>query len=151
MPETAIFRDFSRKRLPIFFTIDDETFHCRKALGAELLQEAMLKFKGAREDGGDITAANVLEKISDALSILMMVESHARFMAAVKDRDREEPIDLGQLTEIFQWLIEKYTARPTEALPGSSTSLETDNAGIDSPAGVQQLELIPSSLPFQDF
>ena len=137
MAETAIFRDFSRKRLPIYFTIDEERFDCRKALGAELLQDAMLKFKGAREDGGDITADNVLTKISDALEILMLTDSHKRFMAAVTDRDREEPIDLGQLTEIFQWLIEKYTARPTEALPNSLTSSENGNAGTDSPAGVQ--------------
>jgi hypothetical protein len=144
MPETAHFRDFSRKRLPVYFVIDGEEFHCRKALGAELLQDAMIKFKDAHADGGDITAVNVLEKISDALEILMFEESHARFMAAVKDRQREEPIELGQLTEIFQWLIERYTARPTEALPDSSNSSETDNAGTDSPAGVQLPESTPS-------
>lgn len=142
MSETAIFRDFSRKRRPIYFTIDDETFSCRKALGAEVLQDAMLKFKSARSDGGDVTAENVFVKISDALEILLLPESHERFMAAIKDKNREEPIDLVQLTEIFQWLIEQYTQRPTEALGDSSTSSKTDNAGTDSPAGAPLAESI---------
>lgn len=145
MSETAIFRDFSRKRRPIYFVIDEERFDCRKALGASVLQDAMGKFKSARAEGDDITAENVLAKVSAALELLMLGESHTRFMAAVLDRDREEPIGLDQLTEIFQWLIEQYTARPTEALSESSTTSSTDNAGTDSPAGAQQLELIPSN------
>jgi hypothetical protein len=144
MSETAIFRDFSRKRREIFFTIEEERFDCRKALGAADLQQAMLKFKSARSEGEDVTAENVLAKISAALELLLLPDSHARFMAAVLDRDREEPIDLGQLTEIFQWLIEQYTVRPTEALSDSSTSSSTDNAGTASLDGA----LLPESIPF---
>lgn len=142
MSETAIFRDFSRKRRPIFFTIDEDRFDCRKALGAADLQDAMMKFKGARAEGDDITTENVLEKISMALEILLLPESHKRFIEMIMDRDREEPIDLVQLTEIFQWLVEQYTARPTQALSDSSTSLKTDNAGTDSPDGAPLLESI---------
>lgn len=144
MTETAIFRDFSRKRRPIFFIIDDERFDCRKALGASILQDAMTKFRGARSEGDDITAENVFAKISAALELILMPDAHTRFMGAVLDRERDEPIDLQQLTEIFMWLIEQYTIRPTEALSESSTTSKIDNAGTDSPAGVQQLELTPS-------
>lgn len=144
MSENANFRDFSKKRRPIYFMIDEERFDCRKALGAAVLQEAMSKFKSARSEGDDITAETVLAKLSGALELLLLGDAHARFMAAVLDRDREEPIDLPQLTEIFTWLIEQYTVRPTEALSDSSPSSRTDNAGTDSLAGAQQPELIPS-------
>jgi len=143
MSETAIFRDFTKKRREIFFTIDEERFDCRKALGAADLQQAMLKFKSARSDDEDVTAENVLAKISAALELLLLPDAHARFMAAVLDRDRLEPIDLPQLTEIFQWLIEQYTVRPTQALSESSTLSSIDNAGIGFLDGALPLDSTP--------
>jgi hypothetical protein len=133
--EAVIFRDFSRKRRPIFFTIDEERFDCHKALGIAELQEAMSKFRSARDEKEDVTAENVLHKLSAAMSILLKPESHTRFMDALFDQTREEPIDMEQLTEIFHWLIEQYTRRPTQAVPDSSNSSQDGNAGTDSPDG----------------
>lgn len=144
MTETAIFRDFTKKRRPIYFMLNDERYDARKALGAAELQEAMLKFrtvKGA-EDEADVTAENVMEKLSGALELLLLPESHVRFMAALKNPNAEEPIDMDQLKDIFLWLVEQYTQRPSQALSDSSNSQETASAGTDSLAGVQLKEPI---------
>lgn len=142
MAETTTFRDFSRKRPQIHFAIDGEEFEARKALTPARLQEAITKFRGAKAEGEDATSSNVLEKLTGALELLLKAESYPRFLAAMNDEDREEPIDVPQLTEIFQWLIEQYAMRPTEALSDSSTTSGTDSAGTVSPAGAPLPESI---------
>lgn len=143
--ETATFRDFSRKRPRIFFAIGDDEFDAYKALTPAKLQEAMHKFKGTKEEDGEVNVDNIMEKLAGALGLLLKPESFTRFVAAMNDEERDEPIDVPQLTDIFQWLIEQYTSRPTQALDDSSTSSKIDSAGTDSLDGAQQLELIPSN------
>ena len=138
MAETTTFRDFTRKRPRIHFAIGEEEFDARKALPPARLQDAMHKFRGANVE--DTTVDNIMEKLTGALELLLQPESYTRFVAAMNDEARDEPIDVPQLTEIFQWLIEQYTARPTEALPDSSTSSSNGSAGTDSPDGLQPAE-----------
>lgn len=134
---SAIFKDFTQKRRPISFGIDGEEFHCHKALGAETLQEAMLRFRDTKEDGSDITADLIMDKMFSALELLLKEESFIRFKAIIKDKDRDEPVDIFQLKDIFSWLIEQYVQRPTEAFSGSLISPENANAGTSSPDGAQ--------------
>jgi hypothetical protein len=141
MSETTTFRDFSRKRPRIHFTIDGEEFEARKALTPARLQDAMTKFRGAKGEDAEVSATNVMEKLTGALELLLKAESYERFVMAMADEDREEPIDVPQLTEIFTWLIEKYSMRPTEALDNSSTSSKSANAGTGSLDGAPLPEL----------
>lgn len=143
MSETTTFRDFSRKRPRIHFAIDGEEFDARKALPPQRLQEAVHKFRGAQSEDEETATANVMAKLTGALELLLKPESYQRFLIAMADEERDEPIDVSQLSEIFTWLIEQYSLRPTEALSESSNSSSTDNAGTDSPDGAQQPELIP--------
>lgn len=142
MAETVMFRDFSKKRPRIFFTIDDEEFDARKALPPAKLQEAMIKFRGAKTEDDESAMEHIMEKLTGGLELLLKPDSYVRFLALMNDEEREEPIDVPQLTEIFGWLIEKYTGHPTQALPDSSTSSETGSAGTVSPDGVQPPESI---------
>lgn len=142
MSETVAFRDFSRKRPRIFFTIDGEEFDARKALPPVKLQEAMVKFRGTKGDD-ESRVDNIMEKLAGGLELLLKPESYGRFLILLNDDERDEPVDVLQLTEIFQWLIEKYTVHPTQALSDSSTSSETDSAGTVSPDGVQPPESTP--------
>ncbi len=135
MTETTVFRDFTVKRRRIHFVIDGEEFDARKALSVAKLQAAMTKFRSAQGEVEAVTADTILEKLSGALELVLKPESYQRFIIMMNDEDRDEPIDVPQLMDIFQWLIGQYSVRPTEALPDSSTSSETDNAGTDSPAG----------------
>jgi len=142
MSETTTFRYFSRQRPRIFFAIDGEEFDARKALSPTRLQEAMHEFQSVRGDEDEVDVANVMGKLTSALKLMLKPESFLRFIAAMEDEDRDEPIDVPQLTDIFTWLIEQYSQRPTQALSDSSISLSTGNAGTDSPAGVQPPESI---------
>lgn len=141
--EPAIWRNFSKKRPPIYFELNDQEFHCRKALGAADLQDAMLKFRNAKADGSDIAPENLMERLGQALEVFLLPESFQRFMALITDKTAEEPVDIYQLMEIFQWLTEQYTQRPSGASADSSTSPETVDAGIASPVGALPLELTP--------
>lgn len=141
MSDIATFRDFSRKRSRIYFAIDGEEFDARKALAPKRLQEAMLTFRATQENE-EVTAETVMDKLKAALKLLLKEESYNRFVVIMDDDERDEPIDVPQLTDIFQWLIEQYSQRPTQALSDSSTSSETDSAGTDSPAGAQLQESI---------
>ena len=52
-------RDFTRKREPVWFTLDDKRYDCYPALPLEDLRA----FAATMSDG--VTIANVVEKIND--------------------------------------------------------------------------------------
>lgn len=95
---------------PLTFSINGEQFSARPAIPGSLL----LGF-AARSDGSDPAAASaaVLEFFDRAL----LPESLERFKTRVDDP--EEVIEMEDLSDIIAYLVEAYSARPTE---GSSTS-----------------------------
>lgn len=144
MSETVSFRDFSKKRPRVYFGIDGEEFDARKALGPKRLQRAVTAFRGSQKaEGDEVDVDAAMDKLIMALQLILKEESYVRFIALMDDEERDEPIDVPQLTEIFQWLMEQYSQRPTEALSDSLNSSSTDNAGTGSLDGALQLELIP--------
>lgn len=143
--DTANFRDFTKKRPPIYFIIDEDRFDCHKALSAVDLQKALERFRDSKSDGSDVTADNVMQKILSALELLLKPDSFTKFHVALYDETREEPIGLDQLKDIFEWLIEQYTQRPTSPLADSSDSSKSVNGGMSSPDGVLPLEWTPSN------
>lgn len=155
-------RDFSKKRLPVFFTIDGRRYDCFKALDLDQLT----RFAGLTKNLGDISKAlspddedavdvaaesttAAIDKIAGLMKIVMKKASYATFMTYLRptedEREEEdfEPIDYVQLLDVVRWLMEVYTGRPTKPSSESSTGSETDDGGTSSTAGVSLEELEP--------
>lgn len=140
MSDEVIFRDFTKKRRPITFQIDDVLFHCVPALGVTELQDISRVFRGVKidnEEKVDIDAT--LAKMQLIFKVFLQPESHEAFV--VKLKDRKQPVEPLQLLEIVQWIVEIYTNRPTQPSLSSSTGSPTDDGGTDSTAGAQLNEL----------
>lgn len=164
MADTAIFRDFTKKRPPVYFNIGDEKFHCFKALGPRRLQRAINAFREVQTQSKEgVTEGNVgqlLERITNTMIFFLKPESYKRFDALVRREDEDElendiedvadddyePVDVYQLIDILTWLLgDVYGARPTKPSSDSSTTSESDDGGTSSTAGAQLEESIPSS------
>jgi len=120
------FKDFSKKRVPINFMVDGETFHCMPALSVEVMQEVALK-------AGDVTNTTAFSSMTEFFGNVLQPESFIRLKA--KMSDKVEPLELDQATDIFLWLLEVYGLRPTTSSSGSSDGSPTDGAGTTSTAG----------------
>jgi hypothetical protein len=143
-------RDFSKKRLPIFFTIDEDRFDCFKSLDLEQLRRFAnlsreLRVTAHEDDDEQAQAERAMDRAGNIGSIMKIVlkrESYARFIARLQPDDdtRElddfEPIDPHQLVDIIRWLMEIYTGRPIEPSSSSSAGSRIDDGGTSSTAGV---------------
>jgi hypothetical protein len=124
--EPVKFKDFTRKRTPIFFTIEEERFDCIVGLPVETLQEVALR-------AGDVNNTNAYDSMKEFFKLVIQPESVDRLLAMMKDRDN--PLEMEQATDIFMWLLEVYGLRPTTSSSGSSDGSPTDGAGTLSTVG----------------
>lgn len=136
MTEQVHFRDFTKKRRPVSFTIEDHEFHCVKGLSPKKIQRLMAVIRGSETD-----ETNVLERLEQTMSIFLLPESFDLFKRLVDDDD--DPIDLEQQLDILRWAVEVYTGRPLTESPDSSTSSETGTSGTSSTAGAPPEESTP--------
>jgi hypothetical protein len=125
------FKDFSKKRKPVFFVLDGPTpdgerFDCYPALALPSLQEIALI-------SGNMTADNATESFEEFFSVVMQPDSATRM--AAKLHDRANPLDPDQANEIMEWLMEVYGLRPSQPSSDSSAGSPTDDAGTPSGAG----------------
>jgi hypothetical protein len=105
---TKTLQDFD----PLEFTLNDQTFSCRRAIQGSVLLEFISNADS--QDGG--RSARALEEF---FKDVLPPDDHARFQIMLKDP--EIIVNLSDLGEIAAWLIEEYTARPTQG-PNSSSS-----------------------------
>lgn len=159
-------RDFSRKRLPVFFTIDDIRYDCYKALDLGQLQQFANLARGLRSlkiDETDMTpeetafasadsAEAAVDHIAKLMKTVMKKASFSVFITKLKPTEEEresddfEPIDHTQLIDAVKWLMEVYTARPTQPSSSSSTGSETGETGTSSTAGASLADLDQADL-----
>jgi len=92
----------------------------------------------AAEEGGNAVAGTM-----DFLDSVMLPESRERF--AVRMRDAQNPISLGVVTELVQWLVEIYTGRPT--VPPSPSPAGPSTTSPSSTASSPPTEPISSPAP----
>lgn len=102
------FRDFGNvstdeKLEPISFKLNDEEFHCVKALPGKVLLEMVAK--SASENAAD--QANM---VTDFFARALTDESLTRFNALIEDKERI--VTAETLGEITGWLVEQYGDRP---------------------------------------
>lgn len=163
-------RDFSKKRPPVYFTIDDIRYDCFKALDLNQLAEFANLTRNLSEISRDLDDENELDvetardaatrsteaidRVANLMKIVMKKASYVVFMTRLRpsEEDREEPdfepIDYVQLLDIVRWLMEVYTGRPFKQSSTSSDGSETDDAGTSSTAGASLEELTPvDSIP----
>jgi len=161
-------RDFSKKRPPVDFTIDEIRYDCFKALDLNQLAEFanltrnLGEISKGFEDGEPTSVENArdaaarsteaIDRIANLMKIVMRKASYGAFIARLRPTDEEredpdfEPIDYTQLLDIVKWLMEVYTDRPSKPSSTSSTGSETDDGGTSSTAGASLEELIPADL-----
>jgi hypothetical protein len=158
-------KDFSRplKLEPIRFKADGDTFEAIPELSAEMTMQAveLMNTMGVMTlEGmsvGDLDPATAtpedferarsiasgankyIGQIMAMLDELLLPKSAERFAERLKDK--VNPITLLQAIEIWKYLVEQYTGRPTS--PSSSSTNGHDDGGTSSTVGVQREELTP--------
>lgn len=104
----AKFRDFGsvsidEKLEPISFKLNDEEFHCVKALPGKVLLEMVAKSSSEN-------AADQANMVTDFFTQALTDESLTRFNALISDKERI--VTAETLGEITGWLVEQYGDRP---------------------------------------
>ncbi len=118
-------RDFdaaasARDLEPIFFTVRGDDYEAIPECPGGLLLDL-----AAANDSGK-TEASTAVKLLDAV---LTGDSAERFKTALRRPDN--PISLGDLTDIIQWLVEEYTGRPTQQPSASPDGLSTSGPGSE--------------------
>jgi hypothetical protein len=104
----AKFRDFGtvsidENREPISFKINDEEFHCIRAIPGKILLEMVAKSSSE-------SSADQANMINEFFSQVLLEESLERFNALIVDKERV--VTAETLGEITGWLVEQYGERP---------------------------------------
>jgi hypothetical protein len=106
---------------PLEFEINDQTFKCKPALQGAVLLEFVAK---ADSEEGGAAAGAMYDFFGDVMDEL----EYKRFRNYLKNPDII--IEMETIGEIAAWLVEEYTARPTE--PSSSSDDGPSNSGPTS-------------------
>lgn len=132
-------RDFTRKRKRLQFRIDDDVFEAAPALPGQTLAGFATRFADIEKT----PLAQQLDVFADALGMVLLPESNARFQKRLSDL--EQPIELEQASDVIAWLMEEYGHRPTEPSSPSSTGLPSPASGTSSTDAQPQPVSIPAT------
>lgn len=136
--ETPV-KDFTRKRKRLTFRIDDDVFEAASALPGKTLGAFATRFAGIEK----IPVAQQLDVFAEALGMVLLPESNARFQKRLGDLN--DPIELEQASDVVAWLMEEYGHRPTQPSSPSSTGQPSPESGTSSTDGQQPTESIPAT------
>lgn len=123
---TGPVKDFTRKRERVTFRVDSDLFEAASALPGQTLTEFARRFS----DIGSTPATEQLTVLTDALAMVLLPESAARF--SKRFADLENPIELEQASEIVMWLLERYGLRPTQPSSPSASGPVNPEPGTSS-------------------
>lgn len=156
-------RDFSKKRTPVFFTIDGQRYDCFKALDFAQLRlfaalargVSHLNAERSESEPGEVdeveAATAAIDRILELMKIVMKKASYAIFASKLRPTDEEreaddfEPVDPYQLMDIVKWLMETYTNRPSQPSSSLSPGSISDDGGSSSTAGASPEAVTPAS------
>lgn len=137
--EATPVKDFSRKRERLIFRIDDDIFEAATALPGKTLSRFATRFADIEKTPID----KQLDIFADALGMVLLPESNARFQKRLDDL--ENPIELEQASDVITWLLEHYGLRPTEPSSDSSTGPQNPEPGTSSTDAPPQQASIPAT------
>lgn len=136
MTDSVRFKDFSKKREPIVFTIDGDEFSAFPMIPVPVLQEVVQIQRGK----GDADKLDVVERGLRVLDLLLDGPSAERLRARMASRDLAEAVDFDQVSQIISWLMEVHTGRPTRPSSESSEPSPTGEPGQGSTPGAGDTE-----------
>lgn len=137
--DDAPVRDFTRKRKRLTFRIDDDVFEAATALPGKTLAAFAVRFAGIEK----IPVAQQLDVFAEALGMVLLPESNARFQKRLDDLNN--PIELEQASDVVTWLMEEYGHRPTQPSSPSSTGQPSPASGTSSTDAQQPQASIPAT------
>lgn len=129
-------KDFTKKREPVWFTINEYRYDCYPSLVLEDLKALRQVVKSG------ITEEDAIEKIEQVFEIIMEPESYRTYIEVKKDR--KNAWDHEQLRDVLEWMLETYTGRPTESPSNSANGSPSGDTGSGSTAGASVEVSIPS-------
>jgi hypothetical protein len=125
------FKDFSKKREPVEFKIDDDLFVAPSILPIPTMQELAEVAESIKTETNN---SELFKKVTGIFDAVLTDASAARFRERVASK--EEPVDIEQLIDIMLWLLEEYGLRPTQPSSDSSAGAPSGTSGTLSTAGV---------------
>lgn len=120
-------RDFTKKRKPLIFHIDDDTFEAAAALPGDIYAEFVTRYVSTSQSD---TYKDQHAQLKDALQLALLPQAWERFSARLKDK--LNPIDDEQLSDVILWLLEEYGMRPTQPSQLSSDGSPNPESGMSS-------------------
>jgi len=135
MADSVAFKDFSKTRKRVYFTIAPDDFDAYETVPVEVMQELVTlggKFSGI-DQNDPAQVAGAIDAIKAAVDGLLLPESAATFKARMS-KGSANPIDLGQFMQVFHWLSEVHSGRPLESPATSSNSSPAATSGTGSTA-----------------
>lgn len=136
-------KDFSKVRKRIQFRIDDDLFEAAPAVPADILIDYTQEFAGV--DPEKIPIDQQLKVFRSVLELTLLPESLDRFTARM--RDRKNPIEIDQISDVITWLFEEYGLRPTELPSDSSDGQPVPASGTSSMASTPETVSISAASP----
>lgn len=137
--DEAPVKDFTKQRKRLLFRIDNDVFEAARALPGKTLT----RFAGRFTNIEKAPQEEQLDAIADAIGMVLLPESNARFQKRLEDL--ENPIELEQGSDVIQWLLEAYGLRPTQPSSPSSTGPASPASGTSSTDGQQPQASIPAT------
>lgn len=110
------------------FRVYDQVYEGVREISADLLLEVVAKMENLEE----VSHAEQLVMIKECVLILLTGESGERFLANMNKR--VDAIGIQTLQKSINWLLGRYTARPTQPGSDSSPGSESPESGTSSTA-----------------
>jgi hypothetical protein len=132
--------DFTRARKRLQFRIDDDLFEAAPVLPGDIYAEFVTRYNGTADAE---TYQQQHDLLKSAIEIALMPESYDRFSARMKDKTN--PVDDDQMSDVILWLLEAYGLRPTKPSQPSSDGPPSPVSGTSSTDAQQPQESIPAT------
>ena len=137
-------KKFTSRKPPLDFEVDDEQFMAYAILPARTfavfadkvgkLSRSSADYRGA--DKIELTFDETVTTILDSIELALPTDSAERLAARISDPDN--PVDLGALTEILEWLLQEWglaaaegSGRPTKRQSASSSGSAENGDGSE--------------------
>jgi hypothetical protein len=118
-------KDFTKKTEEKTFRIDGDVFQAARAIPAEILAEFATKFS----DVANTPTSSQFQVFAEALDLVLLPESYELIRRRMKDK--ENPVELDQLSDIIVWLLGEYGLRPTQPLSSSLDGQHNQESGTN--------------------
>lgn len=135
MSDDVVFKDFTKKRKEVRFTVGEESFEVLPSLPIPVMQEFL---SIAKKIEGKSVGPETLTDVMHIFDLVLKGDSASRFAARIASLD-DDNIGLDQAMDIIQWMMEHYSKRPTVQPANSSASSPGENVGTISTAGVSSV------------